>query len=88
MNLSEARTAIEAVHSWANALHAGCEREDRINPDMRRNKVERQLIAESCMSIMRNCTDTIDDLEVIEDVLDEMDAADRSNFKREQGIEK
>jgi hypothetical protein len=84
VNLSDARETIERVHSWANTLHAGCECEDRINPDMRPNKVERQQIAEYCMGVMKSCTQVLDDLDAIEEAFDEIDAAGRSNFKRER----
>jgi hypothetical protein len=84
---ADIRALVEQVWQWANKLHAGCDREDSINPDMRRNKVELQLIAGNSMDIMMSCTCVLDALDAIEDALDEMAAADRSNFKRDQQME-
>ena len=83
MNLSDVRASIEAVNSWAILVHAKYSREDRINPDRRQNKDERATIAECAMSIMKACTDILDDLAATEDAHDEIGEADRDNFKRD-----
>ena len=88
--LERVRSHIEATWAWANLLHAGASKALRVNDPLNAHliphKAEYTDILDYTLGVMKSCTQILDDLAAIEEAQDEMNAANRSNFKRDSEL--
>ena len=60
--------------------------DDPLNAHLIPHRAERTAMLDNTLGIMKSCTQILDNLAAIEEALDEMNAADRSNFKRDSEL--